>query len=199
MNTTTVSTAVQRRWACHARTVLSADAYGRHCCNVVLSACSVVYLWCISLAVCSCERAKTDCARERGQQKQTILPVRTYKIGLTQRNPGNHLIHSPRKKTLRARHASYSARIELKPQPQVPDGLPVSTRIAFWLKVLVRRDKFENRRKFHRYTYTYKAPLRGVGCSPRGDASWHATRENYQSPSSGTPRSMRVIPDERNI
>ena len=64
-------------------------------------------------------------------------------------------------------------------------------------KVLVR-GKFENRRKCHKYTYTYKAPLRGVGCSPRGDASWHATGENYQSPSSGT-RSMRVIANERNI
>ena len=26
---------------------------------------------------------------------------------------------------------------------------------GFWLKVLVRRDKFENRRKNHNYTYTY--------------------------------------------
>ena len=32
-----------------------------------------------------------------------------------------------KKKTLGARHASYSARVELKPRPQVPDGLPVST------------------------------------------------------------------------
>ena len=32
-----------------------------------------------------------------------------------------------KKKTLGARHASYSARIELKPRQQVPDGLPVST------------------------------------------------------------------------
>ena len=34
MNTTTVATAVQRRWACHTRTVLPADAYGRQRCNV---------------------------------------------------------------------------------------------------------------------------------------------------------------------
>ena len=27
--------------------------------------------------------------------------------------------------------------------------------LRFWLKVLVRRDKFENRRKNHNYTYTY--------------------------------------------
>ena len=49
------------------------------------------------------------------------------------------------------------------------------------------------------YTQQDKAPLRGVGCSPRVDASWHATGENYQLPSSGTPCSMRVIPNERNI
>ena len=89
MNTTTVATAVQRRWACHTRTVLPADAYGRQRCNVVLSACSVVYLWCMSWAVCSLERAtKTD----------KNLPAITYKIGLMQRNPGNCLIHSQRKK-----------------------------------------------------------------------------------------------------
>ena len=48
---------------------------------------------------------------------------------------------------MRARHASYGARIELKPRPQVPDGLPVSMYLAFWLKVLVQRDKIENRQK----------------------------------------------------
>ena len=36
MNTTTVATAVQRRWACHTRTVLPVDAYGRQRGNVVL-------------------------------------------------------------------------------------------------------------------------------------------------------------------
>ena len=84
MNTTTVATAVQRRWAFHTRTVLRADAYGRQRCNVVLSTCSVVYLWCVSWAVCSLERA--------------TKPVRTYKVGLIQRNPGNGLIHSRKKK-----------------------------------------------------------------------------------------------------
>ena len=93
MNTTTVATAVQRRWACHTRTVLPADAYGRQRCNVVLSACSVVYLWCMSWAVCSLERAtKTD----------IFLPVRTYKKGLKKRNPGNRLIHSRKIKIKRA-------------------------------------------------------------------------------------------------
>ena len=116
-NTVTVATAVQRRWACHTRTVLPADAYGRQRCNVVLSACFVVYLW-YDWAVCSLERAtRTD----------KKFQVRTYKIGIIQRNPGNRLIHSRNNKTLCARHASYSAQIELKPRRQVPDGLPVST------------------------------------------------------------------------
>ena len=69
MNTTTVAIAVQRRWACHARTVLPADASVRQRCNVVLSACSVVYMWYMSRALC---------ARKRGQRKQTNFTVRTY-------------------------------------------------------------------------------------------------------------------------
>ena len=32
-------------------------------------------------------------------------------------------------------------------------------------------------RKKHDFTLLIKAPLRGVRCSPRGDASWHATGE----------------------
>ena len=42
-----------------------------------------------------------------------------------------------------------------KPRPQVPNGLPVSTYLACWLNVLVRRDMIQNRRKFHKCTYTY--------------------------------------------
>ena len=85
-----------------------------------------------------------------GNKNRQNLPVRTYKIGVMRRNPGNRLIHShplpPEKKTLRARHASYSsARMAVKPRPQVPDSLPVSTYLAFWITVLVRRDKLENR------------------------------------------------------
>ena len=60
MNTTTVATAVQRRWACHTRAGLSADAYGRQRCNVsqhVLSS--------------TCGVFPGLCARERGQRKQT--------------------------------------------------------------------------------------------------------------------------------
>ena len=83
MNTTTVATAVQRRWTLtYIRTVLPADAYGRQCCNVVLSAGSVVYLWCMSEAVCSFERAtKTD----------KILVVNTYRVTPHAEKPGNCL------------------------------------------------------------------------------------------------------------
>ena len=61
---------------------------------------------------------------------------------------------------LSARHASYSARIELKPRPQVQDGLPVCQTylpgtVAFWKKVRIRRDTIENRRKITNCTYTY--------------------------------------------
>ena len=56
---TQLATAVQRRWACHTRTVVPADAYGRQRFNV-LSACSVVYLWYMP-GLCAYERAtKTD-------------------------------------------------------------------------------------------------------------------------------------------
>ena len=92
MNTTnTVATAVQRRWACNTRTVLPADASERQRCNVVLSACSVV----------SCGICPVSCVLVReGNKNRQILPVRTYwyKIGIIQRNPGNRLIHSQRKK-----------------------------------------------------------------------------------------------------
>ena len=135
------------------RTVLPADAYGRQRCNVVLSACSVVYLWCMSWAVCSLERAT---------KTYKILPVRTYRVRPHAENPGNCLTHSQRKKTLSACHASCSARMELKPRPTCPDGLPVSAYLAFCRKVLARRDIFERGRKIHNYTYTYKAPLRDV-------------------------------------
>ena len=147
MNTTTVATAVQRRWACHTRTVLPADAYGRQRRNVVLSACSVVHLWCMSRAVCSLERAT---------KIYIFLPVRTYKIGLKKRNPGNRLIHSRKKKNFgrppRELQRSDRAQTSTTGSGRVSC---IDVVLRFWLKVLVRRDKFENRRKNHNYTYTY--------------------------------------------
>ena len=53
-------------------------------------------------------------------------------------------------------------------------------------------------RKIHNFSLIYKVPHRGVGCFLQGDASWHATCGKYQSISSGS-RSMKVIPNERNI
>ena len=154
MNTSTVATAVQRRWACHTRTVSPADAYGRQRCDVVLSARSVVCLWCMSWAVCSLEKAtKTD----------KILPVRRCKIGLIQRNPGNRLTHSRKKNLERPpRELQYSDRAQTS---TTGSGRPscFNVVLGFWLKVLVRRDEFENRQKIHTCAYTYKAPLRGVG------------------------------------
>ena len=121
--------------------MLLPDAYGRQRCNVVLSACSVVYLRYICLVGCALVM--------RGQQQQTIFTGTYVQNRPHTEKPGKSSYPLPaEKKTLRARHASFSARIELKPRPQVPDGLPVSTSflIVFWLKVLVRRHKFQNRR-----------------------------------------------------
>ena len=101
---------------------------------------SVVTSCSLHVLLSTCGKCPGLCARERGQQKQTKFYRHVSKIGLIQRNPGIRLIHSRRKKTLSARHVSDSARIELKPRPQVPDGFPVSTYLAFWLEVLARID-----------------------------------------------------------
>ena len=78
------------------------------------------------------------------------LYVRMKHDTASHRNPGKSSYPLPRgKKTLSARHASYSARIDLKPRPQVPAGIPVSTYYAFRLKVRVQRCTIENRRKIH--------------------------------------------------
>ena len=119
MNTTTVATAVQRRWACHTRTVLRADAYGRQRCNVVLSACVFCCLPVVYVLGCVL-------VREGNGNRQT-LPARTHKIGPIERNRGYCLIHSQRKQTWRARHPSHRARIEIKPAPHATDVLTVST------------------------------------------------------------------------
>ena len=62
--------------------------------------------------------AKKEKNRMRDENKKSVL-LKPREIVLS--TPGK------KKQTLGARHASYSARIELKPRPQVPDGLPVST------------------------------------------------------------------------
>ena len=131
MNTTTVATAVQRRWACHTRAVLPADAYGRQRCNVVLSAWPVVYLWYMSWAVCSSE----------GNNNRQKIAVTSVQNRPHIEKPGKSSYPLPPETTLRVCHASYtSARIELKPPPRDPDGLPVSTYVAFWVKVLAQKE-----------------------------------------------------------
>ena len=67
MNTTTVATAVQRRCACHTRTVLPADAYG----GSVVTSCSLHVL-------STCGICPGLCARERATKPDKRLPVRTY-------------------------------------------------------------------------------------------------------------------------
>ena len=104
------------------------------------------------------------CVLVREDNKNRQFFTGTYKIGLMQRNPGNRLTHSQRKKTLSACRASYRGRIELKPRPTCPDGLPVSAYLSFCRKVLVRRDTFERRRIFHNDTYPWYTYIRR-GCS----------------------------------
>ena len=108
--------------------------------------CLPVNSWCMSWAVCSLERAtKTD----------KILPLRRYRVRPHAEKPRNRLVHFQRKKTWSACHASYSARMEFKPRPTCPDGLPVKAYLAFCRKVLARRDMFERRQKIHNCTYIY--------------------------------------------
>ena len=143
MITTTVATAVQRRWAFRKRTVLPADAYGRQRCNVVLSICSVVHLCPVGCVL----------VREGNKNKQNFT-VRTYKIGHIQRNPVNRLSIPSGKKTFESppRDLQCSDRAQTSTtgseRPSCDDVVA-----GFWLKVLERRYKFQNRRKFHKYTY----------------------------------------------
>ena len=74
-----------------------------------------------------------------------------------------------------------------------PAGPPVSGYLEFCRKALARREKLRKVRKCHKHNYTYKAPLRGVGCSPRGDASWHDTAENQPISSSSGNRKQRLL------
>ena len=53
-------------------------------------------------------------------------------------------------------------RVELCPPP-----------VALWIQVRARRDMPENRGKNGNFNYAYTGALRGLGCSPRGAASWH--------------------------
>ena len=68
-------------------------------------------------------------------------------------------------KILSAHHASYSARVEIKPWPQVLGSLPVSAYLAFCLTVRVRRDMIENGRKFTNIRVHVRLPVGEWGIS----------------------------------
>ena len=74
--------------------------------------------------------------------------------------PGNRLIHSRKKKNFGRppRELQCSDRAQTS---TTGSGRPscIDVVLGFWLKVLVRRDKFENRRKNHNYTYTYTSAM----------------------------------------
>ena len=132
MNTTNVATATQRRWACHTRTVLPDDAYGRQRCNVVLSACSVVYRCYMSCGLC---------VRQRGQQKQTNFTGTYVQNRPHTENPGKACYPlPPEKKKLESppRELLCSDRAQTS---TTSSGRPscVDVVFGFWLKVLVRR------------------------------------------------------------
>ena len=70
--------------------------------------------------------------------------------------PGNRLIHSRKKKNFgrppRELQCSDRAQTSTKGSGRASC---IDVVLGFGVKVLVRRDKFENRRKNHNYTYTY--------------------------------------------
>ena len=101
-----------------------------------------------------------------------FLPVRTYKIGLIQRNPGNRLIHSRRKKDLQCS--------DLPQTSTTGSGRPSCVDVLSVLAESARTKRYDPKQTKKSQIYVY------------------ITGENYQSPSSG-PRSIRVIPNERNI
>ena len=149
-----------------------------------LSAVSVVYMWCVLGCVL---------VREGKQNRQNFTS--TYvQSKASCREPGKSSYTLPAEKNFE----------RLPREVQRSDGAQTSTSVSgrasrvgvFSVLAKSARTKRYVDKKNHNYTYTCKAPLRGVGCSPRGDASWHATRKNHQSPSSG---SMGAIPNVRNI
>ena len=103
------------------------------------------------------------------QKKKKIVCAMKIKKLFTE-TPGNRLIHSGKKKNFgrppRERQCSDRAQ-----SSTTGSGRPscIDVVLRFWLKVLVRRDKFENRRKNHNYTYTYVvAALLLLRCSVYG-------------------------------
>ena len=145
INIKTVATAVQRRWACHTRTVLPAGAYCRQRCIVV-----VVYLWYMSWAVCSREGNKTD----------KIIPVRTYKR--------NRLIHSPRKKTFE--HTPREVQCSDRPQTSTTgSGRLFCVDVLSVLAKSTRTKRYDRKQTTNSqiYVYIHGSPS-GSGVNPGG-------------------------------
>ena len=114
----------------------------------MLSACSVVYRCYMSCGLC---------VRQRGQQKQTNFTGTYVQNRPHTENPGKACYPlPPEKKKLESppRELLCSDRAQTS---TTSSGRPscVDVVFGFWLKVLVRRTKFQNRRKFHKYVYTY--------------------------------------------
>ena len=112
----TVATAVQRRYGCvtHAR-----------CCLLMLMGGSIVTSSSLHVLLSTCGVCPGLCARERegNENSQNFTGTYVQNRPHTEKPRKSSYPLPPEKKLLRARHASYSARIELKPRPQVPDGL----------------------------------------------------------------------------
>ena len=71
--------------------------------------------------------------------------------------PGYRLIHSRKKKNFGRppRELQCSDRAQTSTTGSRRASCIDVVVVGFWLKVLRRRDKFENRQKNHNYTYTY--------------------------------------------
>ena len=100
----------------------------------------------MSWAVCSLERTK---------KTDKCLAVRTYKVCPIERTR-EIALSTPEKKNFERppRELQCSDRAQTSTTgSERPSCVDVVT--GFYLKVLVRRDKFENIRKFHKHTYIY--------------------------------------------
>lgn len=135
-----LATAVQRKWMCHIRTVLSAGVATQQRCKVVLSAC------CLS-GLRVHERGKTD----------KILPVPTYenRVRPHAEKSGESSYLLPRTHFFSICHARYTVRIAPKRRRACPAGLPLSTSSAFRLKVRVRKDMLNKKKNRQTQLYIY--------------------------------------------
>ena len=84
------------------------------------------------------------------------------KSGLVQK-PREMLVSTPAgAKPLSAYHALQSARIVPRPRPKCPDGLPVSTSLAFCLEYSYEEICSKTDEKMTNITIIHKVPLREV-------------------------------------